>query len=313
MAELADKVGLSLDEDRMLVLVVQVLIGFQFRGAFEAGFDRLPPAAQYVKLTSFGLLLITLAMLLTVPPYHRMVEQGDNTVGFATLVTRLIGCALLPFAVALGCDVGLVSGHLFGTSGGLLAGIVTALTAVFFWYGVQIIARYKGYGRSSMKQEKPAKTSLTDKIKQILTEARIILPGAQALLGFQLSGVFTDAFEKLEPSSKLIHFVALTCVALAVILLMTPPAYHRIVEKGEDTDRFHRIANRFVISAMVPLALGITSDFYVVVQKVMHSSAISAAIAGAMLLLFYGCWFLYPWSQSGGRGRSAALAAARSS
>jgi len=51
----------------------------------------------------------------------------------------------------------------------------------------------------SMQQE----TSLEQRITQMLTEARVVLPGVQALLGFQLVSVLTQAFEKLPASSKL--------------------------------------------------------------------------------------------------------------
>lgn len=295
MSDLTEKIRLSLDEDRMLVLVVQVLIGFQFRGVFEPGFEKLSPAAQYFKLAAFGLLLLTLALLLTVPSYHRIVEKGNSTPRFAAFVTNLMSVALLPFAVALGCDLGIVGGKLFGVAGGWIVGLAAGGVALFFWYGIGLIARTRGMGRSKMKDDDGGKTPLADKIKQILTEGRIILPGAQALLGFQLSGFFTDAFEKLEPSSQLFHFAALAFVALAAILLMTPPAYHRIVEKGEETERFHRVANRFIIVALIPLALGITTDFYVVLNKVSHNAALSSLIAAVVLALFYGLWFLYPW------------------
>ena len=152
-----------------------------------------------------------------------------------------------------------------------------------------------------MGNDESEETSLSDKIKQILTEGRIVLPGAQALLGFQLSGFFTDAFEKLPRGSQLLHLAALSCVAIAAILLMTPPAYHRIVEKGEETERFLKVANRFVISAMIPLALGIVIDFYVVLNKVTHAPGVSIGIATAVLALFYGLWFAYPLLARNGR------------
>ena len=74
---------------------------------------------------------------------------------------------------------------------------------------------------------------LEEKIDQMLTEARVVLPGAQALLGFQLAIVLTDGFEKLPAGLKLIHGAALIFVALAIILLMTPAPYHRIVYAGQ--------------------------------------------------------------------------------
>jgi hypothetical protein len=45
--------------------------------------------------------------------------------------------------------------------------------------------------------EEPAATPLDIKIEQMLTEARVILPGAQALFGFQLAIVFTRSFADL--------------------------------------------------------------------------------------------------------------------
>ena len=56
---------------------------------------------------------------------------------------------------------------------------------------------------------------LHSRIEQMLTEARVILPGAQALLGFQLAIVLTDTFEKLPILSRLLHAAALmVCGAL---------------------------------------------------------------------------------------------------
>jgi len=42
---------------------------------------------------------------------------------------------------------------------------------------------------------KDQQVPLAKKIDQMLTEARVILPGAQALLGFQLAVILTQAFE----------------------------------------------------------------------------------------------------------------------
>jgi hypothetical protein len=42
MAALGRKVKNALDEARILVLGVQVLLGFQYRGFMEPGYERLP-------------------------------------------------------------------------------------------------------------------------------------------------------------------------------------------------------------------------------------------------------------------------------
>jgi hypothetical protein len=74
---------------------------------------------------------------------------------------------------------------------------------------------------------------------------------------------------------------------------MTPAAYHRLVERGENTEHFHRFASRILLAAMIPLALGITGDFYVVARKVTQSDGLSIALAALALLIFYGLWFGY--------------------
>jgi len=68
---------------------------------------------------------------------------------------------------------------------------------------------------------------LEDKIVQVLTETRVVLPGAQALLGFQLAMTLMEGYERpaglLEgPSSR----GDLRDIALTVVFLMAPPAFH---------------------------------------------------------------------------------------
>ena len=65
----------------------------------------------------------------------------------------------------------------------------------------------------------------------------MVLPGAQALLGFQLITIFMEGFDKLPNSSKFIHIGSLVLIALTMILLMSPAAYHRIAEQGDGMAR----------------------------------------------------------------------------
>src|SRR3954468_23135904 len=208
--ERKDRIKVGLDEDRMIVLVVQVLLGFECRAAFEPGFDRLPPSAQTLKMVSFGILIVTLAILLAVPAYHRLGEEGENTRSFEKMLRRLMSAALLPFAVALGIDLGIGALAFLGVPAGLLVGAAAAILALFLWYAF-------GYWQAAADDcdeeknmdDKSERTPLKDKIKQVLTECRIVLPGTQAFLGFQLSAFLTDAFNKLPRSGQMLHLVAL--------------------------------------------------------------------------------------------------------
>jgi hypothetical protein len=130
----------------------------------------------------------------------------------------------------------------------------------------------------------------------MLTEARVILPGAPALFGFQLAIVLTEAFEKLSSLPRLIHGIALLCIAVSVALLITPAAIHRIVWAGEDSETFLRIGGRITIAALVPLAIGMAAGCYVVLSRMVSGSGLVAAIAKALVLFsLLSLWFAWPF------------------
>ncbi len=300
MAKLKNKIENALNEGRMLVLGSQVLLGFQYRSAFEPGFPKLPQHAQYLKLCSLGLMLIALGLLLAPAAYHRIVEEGEDTDKLHRFASRVMSYALLPFAVALGLDIYVSMEGTTAQSLALAAGLFAGLFALFYWYGLEFVRRprrapeireKKAMDEKENEQAEAEGTKLTDKIKHVLTEARVVLPGAQALLGFQLVTTLMEAFEKLPLSLRYVHLASLMLVALSIVLLITPAAYHRIVEEGEETEHFHALASRLLIAAMIPLALGVTGDFFVVVNKITQSTTAAIVASALALIFFYGFWF----------------------
>jgi hypothetical protein len=142
------------------------------------------------------------------------------------------------------------------------------------------------------KQER--ETPLNIKIEQMLTEARVVIPGAQALLGFQLIATLTKAFQDLPGILQYIHAGGLCAVTLAATLLMTPAAVHRIAFDGEDNTAFFRIGSALVIMAVAPLAIGIAANIAVVFYKVTDSIGWALGVAVAALVFLLSVWFLYP-------------------
>jgi len=64
--------------------------------------------------------------------------------------------------------------------------------------------------------------SLQKQAQQTIEEARMVLPGIQALFGFQLIAIFNARFEELTLHEQYLHFSALLLVALAIALIMAP-------------------------------------------------------------------------------------------
>ena len=147
----------------------------------------------------------------------------------------------------------------------------------------------------------------------MLTEARVILPGCQALLGFQLIAMLTRTFDELPIDAKLMHAAGLCCVTTATILLIAPTALHRLSFGGNDSEAFLRFGSALVIAALMPLALGIAADVYVVFLKITHSAAVTIAASLAMLLAMLLLWYLYPmWLRAARMTRQWAMDSAAS-
>ena len=191
------------------------------------------------------------------------------------------------------------------------AGLGFALLALGGWYGAGEMIKQRHGSAERRKAEAERDTHETAplhrRIEQMLTEARVILPGAQALLGFQLVIVLTSAFETLPETSRLLHGASLLFIALAVILLVTPAALHRIVWAGEDSEAFLQIGGQVTVAALVPLAFGMAGDVYVVFVRLTHSPAWGAIVAAMVVLVLFGLWLGWPLAMRRRRDVSAVV------
>ena len=217
--KLSKKVKTALDETRLLILATQVLFGFQFNGIFQEVFSDLTLPLRLVMVTSLCLVIISLSLLITPSMQHRLVERGADTNRLHSATTTLAGLALLPLALALGLDVFTAVERSFGATVGATAGGLVLALAIVLWYLLEILLRENTL---MPRSEAEAVTPISAKVEQMLTEARVIIPGAQALLGFQLAVTLTRAFESLPIESKLAHVAALCCIAVSIILLWQP-------------------------------------------------------------------------------------------
>jgi hypothetical protein len=297
--KLPEKVKAALEETRILILGAQILLGFGFRGVFSTRFDELPECARYADGVALGLLVCTVGLLIAPGPYHRIVEAGQDSGRLHRFATVIADLALLPFALALGLGLLVGTEAIFNDSVvSAAASAAGAGVALALWYGLpQLRKRFVGERERMImrgQSNERADTPLQVKIEQLLTEARVVLPGAQALFGFQLAIVLTRTFEQLPKASIVVHAASLFLVALAVMMLMAPAPYHRIVYAGENTDDMYRVGSALVMGATLPLGLGLAGDVYVVIAKISGSLAIGSITGGLVFVLLTGLWYLYP-------------------
>ena len=291
--KLSEKVKVALEETRILIRGAQILLGFGSRGVFDDRFDQLSAYARYADGVALGLLVCAIGLLIAPGPYHRIVEGGQDSGRLHRFATVIADLALLPFALALGLGLFVAIEAIFDDSAvSIAAGVTGAGLALALWYGLPRLRKRSVGEREQMitrQSNERADTPLHAKIEQLLTEARVVLPGAQALFGFQLAIVLTRAFEQLPKASA-----SLLLVALAVMMLMAPAPYHRIVYAGEDTEDMYRVSSALVTGATLPLGLGLAGDVYVVIAKISGSFAIGSFTGGVAFVFLIGLWYLYP-------------------
>jgi hypothetical protein len=287
------KTKIALDENRMSILGVQILFGFQLQAPFQTMFDTLPESSQFATVVAFGLLTGAVALLVTPSAYHRIVTRHGAEGQLQHSITWLIDISLLLLGLAIGIDLYVVGDRLLGGLAGPLFGIGFCLVAFVFWYGIELmhLAKRTRHLSSDANDE----SALEDRIDYVLTEARVVLPGVQALLGFQLIVILTESFGALPETSVLVHLGALAAIAISAVLLIAPAAHHRIVFGGEDAEEFLPIASAYLLAATVFLAFGMAADGYVIVAKVLGSSVSGLAAAAATAILCLGLWHIWPW------------------
>ena len=136
---------------------------------------------------------------------------------------------------------------------------------------------------------------LSEAITHLLEECRMVLPGVQALFGFQLIAVFNSTFrERLTSREQIIHLVAIGLVAISVALIMAPAAYHRQTNPEEATESFLELATNLLLLSMLPLMVGITLDFYLIARLILENNIVSLVLSIALLIWFATFWFLLP-------------------
>ena|SRR5579885_180463 len=158
----------------------------------------------------------------------------------------------------------------------------------------------------------PEPQKLSSMATHLLEECRMVLPGVQALFGFQLIAVFNQTFwERLSASHRLVHLVALFVIAIAISLVMAPAAYHRLTHLETISRRFIVISSRLLLVSMFPLIVGICLDFFLIADLIVENDALSIGLAITLFLAYVIPWFIVPLVYH--RGGHAAASVSRPS
>ncbi len=153
--------------------------------------------------------------------------------------------------------------------------------------------------KSSSSRPKMEELPLYKAATMLVEECRMVLPGIQALFGFQLIAVFNSTFsEKLSPLEQRLHLLSIALIGIAIVIIMTPAAYHRRTDPEDITQQFINLSTRLLLLSTAPLALSICIDIYLISRLILQNVAFSLLVTFLLLIIFILLWFVLPHSEA---------------
>ena len=288
------KLKIALDETRMSVMGVQILVGFQFHAIVQETFATMSASSKACLASALIMMICTAGVLMAPAAQHRLVERGEATPRIIVLTERCIEVALLIFAIGLALDGYIAFEHIAGQAIGVSFAAAAFVAAVAFWFAWGFL--YRGAVKENKHEmtRTSTDTPLSKKIDYMLTEARVLIPGVQALLGFQLIAVLTRAFQQLPIALKVTHLAALGLMTLAIVLLLAPAAFHRVAFNGEDAQPVHTVGSAMVTAASAVLGLGLSAEVFVAIAAISGRSDLGVLLALVTLLALGMLWYVWP-------------------
>jgi amino acid transporter len=136
-----------------------------------------------------------------------------------------------------------------------------------------------------------SKEELDQEWGELVEEHRLAMPGVQVLFAFLLILPFQNRFESLTTMQEYVYFAALLCATVAIVLLITPTASHRLQWRQDDKEALMVMATRAAIAATVFIASAMTASVFLITDVLFGEPAtviVSTGVAATFVLFWYG-------------------------
>ena len=128
---------------------------------------------------------------------------------------------------------------------------------------------------------------------ELVEEHRLAMPGIQVLFAFLLVLPFQNRFEELSRNQEYVYFSALVCAAIAIVLLISPTAVHRIRWRQQDKEALLHVATRTAIAGTVFIAASMTASVYLITDFLFGAS-VTVPVTVVLAAAFAGFWYVLP-------------------
>lgn len=130
-------------------------------------------------------------------------------------------------------------------------------------------------------------------LSDMLSELRILLPGAQMLTAFLIILPFNGGTRKFIDTERTVFLATFFFSLASLILLSAPAIQHRLMRPLANRTRFKRLATRQIVTGSVTLAFAIILGTHMVISEVFERS-IALITSGSIALLISCAWWLLP-------------------
>lgn len=127
----------------------------------------------------------------------------------------------------------------------------------------------------------------------MLSEQRILLPGAQMLTAFLIILPFNGGFKQIVQTEKIVFLATFVLALMSLVLLSAPAIQHRLMRPLNDRARFKRVATRQIVAGAFTLAIALILATNLVISEV-FGSVFGLAVAGTVALFVLCIWWLLP-------------------
>jgi len=128
-------------------------------------------------------------------------------------------------------------------------------------------------------------------LSDLLSELRILLPGAQMLTAFLIILPFNGGFAKIVQAEKIVFLATFFLSMTSLVLLSAPAIQHRVMRPLQDRERFKRVADRIMMAGALSLALAFILGTNLVMSEVFgHVAGIAACTLMGVLIACMWWW-----------------------
>lgn len=148
---------------------------------------------------------------------------------------------------------------------------------------------------SSIPFDSPVRSELhgDGDLSDMLSELRILLPGAQMLTAFLILLPFNGAARSVIDAQRYVFLATFVCALTSLVLLSAPAIQHRLMRPLISKARFKRMASRQIVAGSGTLGVAFILGTNLVLSEVFGS--VMGIVSGALMaMLISAIWWLLP-------------------